>query len=175
MATTTKESVTEDGRRKGVFRGAFSLPERVWAGPQGRSPSSQTEVGLHPSGGVLAADPATRGQVCRLWAARRSRGLAGGSGSARLAEPDGCPIRRAGPPGRGRTRGIEGGQRPLFFWVQGVALPLGEPRVLIRSVKTHTGLLLTKVTKPCIFPNTRKKKPAPKWLRFFLFINPAKG
>ena len=29
-------------------------------------------------------------------------------------------------------------------------LPLGEPRVLIRSVKTHTGLLLTKVTKPCI-------------------------
>lgn len=125
---------------RGVFRGAFSLPERVWAGPQGRSPSSQTEVGLHPSGGVLAADPATRGQVCRLWAARRSRGLAGGSGSARLAEPDGCPIRRAGPPGRGRTRGVVGAK----------PLPLGEPRVLMRSVKTHTGLLLTKVTKPCI-------------------------
>ena len=29
-------------------------------------------------------------------------------------------------------------------------MPLGEPRVLKRSVKTHTGLLLTKVTKLCI-------------------------
>lgn len=29
-------------------------------------------------------------------------------------------------------------------------LPLGEPRVLIRSVKTHTGLLLTRVTEPYI-------------------------
>lgn len=90
----------------------------MWAGPQGRSPSSQTEVGLHPSGGVLAADPATRGQVCRLWAARRSRGLAGGSGSARLAEPDGCPIRRAGPPGRGRT-GCRG-SAPLSLLVGGL-------------------------------------------------------
>lgn len=29
-------------------------------------------------------------------------------------------------------------------------LPLGEPRVLKRSVKTYTGLLLIKVTKLCI-------------------------
>ena len=46
---------------------------------------------------------------------------------------------------------------PLLFWVQGVALPLGEPRVLIRSVKTHTGLLLTKVTKPCIMDSSKRK------------------
>lgn len=36
-------------------------------------------------------------------------------------------------------------------------LPLGEPRVLIRSVKTHTGLLLTKVTKPCIMDSIERK------------------
>ena len=34
---------------------------------------------------------------------------------------------------------------------------LGEPRVLIRSVKTHTGLLLTKVTKPCIMDSSKRK------------------
>ena len=38
----------------------------------------------------------------------------------------------------------------LFGVVGAKPLPLGEPRVLIRSVKTHTGLLLTKVTKLCI-------------------------
>lgn len=36
-------------------------------------------------------------------------------------------------------------------------LPLGEPRVLIRSVKTHKGLLLTKVTKPCIMDSIERK------------------
>lgn len=35
--------------------------------------------------------------------------------------------------------------------------PLQEPRVLIRSVKTHTGLLLTKVTKPCIMDSIERK------------------
>lgn len=42
----------------------------------------------------------------------------------------------------------------LFFCVVGVAraqpMPLGEPRVLIRSVKTHKGLLLKRVTEPVI-------------------------
>lgn len=38
----------------------------------------------------------------------------------------------------------------LFGVVGAKPLPLGEPRVLIRSVKTHTGLLLTKVTKQII-------------------------
>ncbi len=35
----------------------------------------------------------------------------------------------------------------LFGVVGATPLPLGEPRVLIRSVKTHTGLLLTRVTE----------------------------
>ena len=35
--------------------------------------------------------------------------------------------------------------------------PLQEPRVLIRSVKTHTELLLTKVTKPCIMDSSKRK------------------
>ena len=55
---------------------------------------------------------------------------------------------------RKNKRGLKS---PLLFWVQGVALPLGEPRVLIRSVKTHTGLLLTKVTKPCIMDSSKRK------------------
>lgn len=62
--------------------------------------------------------------------------------------------------GRGRgsdTENKRGLKSPLLFWVQGVALPLGEPRVLIRSVKTHTGLLLTKVTKPCIMDSSKRK------------------
>lgn len=51
----------------------------------------------------------------------------------------------------------EGFSALLSFWVQGVALPLGEPRVLMRSVKTHKGLLLTKVTKPCIMDSIERK------------------
>lgn len=38
----------------------------------------------------------------------------------------------------------------LFGVVGAKPLPLGEPRVLIRSVKTHKGLLLTRVTEPYI-------------------------
>ena len=34
-----------------------------------------------------------------------------------------------------------------FWGCKGSPLPLGEPRVLIRSVKTHKGLLLTRVTE----------------------------
>lgn len=45
----------------------------------------------------------------------------------------------------------------LFGVVGAKPLPLGEPRVLIRSVKTHTGLLLTKVTKPCIMDSSKRK------------------
>lgn len=45
----------------------------------------------------------------------------------------------------------------LFGVVGAKPLPLGEPRVLIRSVKTHTGLLLTKVTKLCIIVKKVKK------------------
>lgn len=43
----------------------------------------------------------------------------------------------------------------LFGVVGAKPLPLGEPRVLIRSVKTHTGLLLTKVT-PFTFDKSNK-------------------
>lgn len=45
----------------------------------------------------------------------------------------------------------------LFGVVGAKPLPLGEPRVLKRSVKTHTGLLLTKVTKPCIMDSSKRK------------------
>ena len=38
----------------------------------------------------------------------------------------------------------------LFGVVGAKPLPLGEPRVLKRSVKTHKGLLLTRVTEPYI-------------------------
>lgn len=34
-----------------------------------------------------------------------------------------------------------------FWGCKGSPLPLGEPRVLMRSVKTHTGLLLSRVTE----------------------------
>lgn len=47
----------------------------------------------------------------------------------------------------------------LFGVVGAKPLPLGEPRVLIRSVKTHTGLLLTKVTKPCIMDSSKRSVP----------------
>ena len=47
-------------------------------------------------------------------------------------------------------------EKPSLFWA-GRSLALGEPRVLIRSVKTHTGLLLTKVTKPCIMDSIERK------------------
>lgn len=45
----------------------------------------------------------------------------------------------------------------LFGVVGAKPLPLGEPRVLIRSVKTHTGLLLTKVTKLCIMDSIERE------------------
>lgn len=48
------------------------------------------------------------------------------------------------------TRRVMGqGTGPL--WVgRAKPYPLGEPRLLMRSVKSHKGLLLTKVTKPII-------------------------
>lgn len=46
------------------------------------------------------------------------------------------------PPASEYRSRLAGGKAPFS--------PLQEPRVLIRSVKTHTGLLLSKVTKLCI-------------------------
>lgn len=70
-----------------------------------------------------------------------------------------------------RVRGREdapdskGGRR--LWWGRGAKpLPLGEPRVLIRSVKTHTGLLLTRVTEP--FACGARKDPYGEALRLDL-------